>query len=484
VATIDVSVTVNPAQVPPLPVPGNLQAQLAQANQFATLAKQAQSLLETGGDAASEEAKLAAAGVTLASGFISGGSGSTGTLVRTMVNFGTSLVTNIASGAAVGGPFGAAAGALISLFSGIGGQAPPYVGMQINSTNGSLNLYRLTKQWGGTQGGMGPGSNKPQGQSFCEYLIFKCPPSTTLRPRRMYWGAGSSGAFDQQSLSDISDPHNEPRWPLDADSIPLAEKYAKEVSPIDPAVLWNWAEPTTGPTSPQTWDQAFGGGSTVVQTEGPAGEWWQDTVPISPGHGQKGMSVGEIQASALRRAPDPMYFAMDLYIVEWSADYGTGANIEQTALASGIATVCGLLAVGAKTVSIVRELQFQQNKLYTQDGSGGGAAFTPEAFAAMVKDGTFPKTMTLAEANRQQAEAVVPPLFRQLVEDYIALAHLEAKKGDKATMREVVLANRPHEASSTPSAAHGISSDEHAKAQSVAAAKQAVIRFVSLYLGR
>jgi hypothetical protein len=449
--------------VPPLPTPGNLTNQLAQGQQFFNQAQNAMQSMQAGDPAAAMS--LVNAGITLAAGQTTG---TTGMMVRALVQIGTAT----ASGAAVGGPFGAAAGAVVGAVESVlqsifGSSAPTFEGLTIVSSPGSQRLYKLVYQWGQINGGAASGA--PQGQTFAEFLKSAHPPDVTRRPNLLAYLAGttstggsvgseggpSSGGAGPE-WADVPDPGYGPYWPPTPTDETNAQAYLALVSGVDTSILWGWAQPAPGGlSSAANLASAYAPESQVTDTS----LWESDTPALSGAHGS--LTKAQIMASALARRPDPLYFATDLYVQPWQSADGsqTGISIVNTETASALATILGMLAVGASTRAIVAELMLQQNTLSLMNQTPGGTP-APPSWTDYSQGETFEPpgspwpawTEEVAQlsyalevyAYKNPQGAVIPPLFRCLVEDYVALAQAEAKS-PHATMDSVLaaLGDRP-----------------------------------------
>ena len=435
--------TVTPANVPALPQMGNVTAQIAQANTIATQAKDALSNLQAGGSPFAALANLAGAGVTIAAGQTPS---ATGQLVRAMVTIGTAT----ASGAAVGGPFGAAAGAIVSGVSAImqsilGGAPPVFEGLDASSlaTPGGNHLYALVYQWG--EANPTTTSGYPQGGSFAAYLQVTTPPQKTPRPELLWHLANLSGgsdygmaAINAGSSQAVGNPMDS-SWPV-ADAARMQAFLAACVA-IEPSVLWHWAQPSQGAAnnSPGAYAAAYPVWAQPPNTAAWEGDTNQlDPVPASPGHpARPGLSIKQIMASALRRAPDPMFLCSDLYVQNWASAGEDGIFIQNSETLSGLATVYGLLAVGGSSRAIAFELTQQERNLAILNAQAA-PPFTLSLHEWMAEG--------KSEASWKQAKAAstlpaVAPLFRQLVEDYVALANAEATNPN-VTMADVCKARR------------------------------------------
>jgi|GEM_PF-3864636 len=497
---------VTPANVPPLPTPGNLPSQIGQGTQVYKLASNALSSLQSGGDPGASLANLLGAGITLAAGQTNA---STGTIVRTVVTIGSA----VASGAAVGGPFGAAAGAVVgaveSLLQSVFGGGATFAGLTISSTPGSERLYKLVYQWGQANGGSVSGN--PQGASLAIYLIGLKGPGKTRRPNLLWHLANQGGGSDSgmaavggSSGQAIGNPVSV-TWP----SSSVGESaFLSAVQPIVPSLLWTWASPASSgsqTTNPGAYASYYvDWGSAPGETQ-----WKLDTKALAPNRGKPGLTVDQIMKSALARAPDPLYFASDLYVQNWNDGAGSdGIEIQNTETLCLLATILGLLGVGASTRAIAFEIAQQQMILSTVNAQPS----TPIPSQAEWMSGqTFSSSYTETDAlvNYKQIVAAqrlpnVPPLFRQLAEDYLLLAKME-EKNPHATMSDVIsaTANSPpayiqdllkasHTTSYLGASVHGgvpqkappTPTQNHAlAAASKASAAKIVASFVQRYLG-
>jgi len=489
---------VGPANVPPLPAPGNITNQMSQGQAIFSQVSTAGNTLAQGGQVDnSTVSNLLGAGVTLAANRLGGG---VGTLMRTLVTIGSAT----ASGFAVGGPFGAAAGAiagaLTSLFSGIfGSNAPTYQGVVFADNPGADALYKYVYQWSQMAGHSGVESLLPQGQTLSDYLSANFPPQTTQRPRFMWWLAAyeGGGATIFLATDPPIPPNNEEAasytpgggaWPLDATDDANAGEYLKVVAPLDTSIFWEWAQPGQGATSAETYTEDFGSQGTATM----------DLLVADTAAGQ-GRSASDIIASAIRRRPDPLFWASDLYVTQ-IADQGT-TNIGQCETLSAMATVLGLLAVGASTRAIVTELLLQQKLLHDMNlsvvnvdahgnnvmgysenyagGGGGPIAGYPGVGGYMDAENLH---TGLADPSMDLGLMPAPPLFRLLVEDYIALAHAEVRN-PKATMADVIRARAPYEPGWAPPPSPPPPPPPPPTAAAKASAKAVIHRFLDRYLG-
>ena len=262
-------VNVTPANVPPLPAMGNPQDQLNKAQYLI-------GQLNSGNPAA--VANLLGAGITTVT---SGLGGSVGALARTMVTIGSA----VASGAAVGGPFGALIGAIAGIGQGIAnalgaGSAEVYQGLVLQSTTGSVGLYKRVATWDQVAGHAGLSSLNPQGLSFLSYLMARYPAASSPRPELIWAGANGvgdpnfSGGVPVDSLS----PNGQGAtftpvgsgggvgWPLTPSDRINAKTFLSFVMNADPWLFWKWAEPQSGPTDTPSYAAAFEPASRISQT--------------------------------------------------------------------------------------------------------------------------------------------------------------------------------------------------------------------------
>jgi hypothetical protein len=363
---------------------------------------------------ASQLQSLLGAGVTLAESLITG-TGQGAQAARTLLQGAQS----IAAGAAVGGPWGAAIGAVITAGQLISESFEGYQGVVLEPSRAATSLYSLRQQWV-QAGNTGRLTQRAQGASLWDYLVFKYPVGTTKRASTLYtmivqscqdlittvealdlaftaYGKYSSqtginailataaafqaGQWGWNSIKNGSVQNNS--YPSSAmkNGTLTADGFAGYCGPLCSSAAFEWGFP----------DQIAG----CVQNEylspiPPLSQlaqlWQSDTEPVNS-NGQV-LSIAQIQAQALARRPDPMYFCADLYAFQDT--YGTNStilyNLEALVM---LTTWLGMLAIGASTRAILSELLFQQSAIY------------------------------------QQNNHVVPYVCRQMVEDVIALAKSE-----------------------------------------------------------
>jgi hypothetical protein len=451
----------------PLPTPGILGS----ASNPSTQLGQAQSLFNTAKAALASQppdpaamTTLLGAGVTLALSAV-GGSSPGATIARTLVTAGTAL----ASGAAVGGPWGAAVGAVAALAQGIAGLFSGYQGVVMSPSQAAQELYQLRVQWVTSAGNVGRETQKPMGWSFTDYLSAKYPPSSTTRlsDLKTLLGAALESLWDTAQTLGVTlfqDPAGVGpidggystlasmqgalaagtfAFPFIAHELPLGQQvnasdaisWATEndvgsggslatlMSPLATPIFFLWGNPS------QIQDVTL---NEYLTSETPMEQletlWANDTQPIASGG--KNLSVAAIQASAEARRPDPMYFSGSLYVMQ-EPNHTVFYNLE---LLTMVSTVTGMLAVGASTASILRELLFQQKAIYDQEGN------------------------------------TVPAGCRMLVEDYLALAHAEAAHpGQIITMQSLFTSTGAPSVLST---------------MSKASAGSIIASFIQKYLGR
>jgi hypothetical protein len=378
----------------PLPAVGDMNGQL----------NQAQSMLNTLSTAANGDpssiAAMANAGVTLFSHL-----GPNAKLVSQLVGLGA----GIASGFAVGGPFGAAAGAVSGLVGILGSLFQGYQGVEpVAPTVGEQRLYQLQAAWYAnvaTNNGLEFGN--PQGWTLYDYLAHASTPSGTPRPAALYAlvqeslpyvGSASAAAELVIGVSlgeELSSPAGFASvYPTDQAYVQLGGrspdgKGAHYLDPLCTPVFWDWGQASKIQdcvlnewfgSSPHTAKVLYG----LAEND------------IYEAHG---WNKARIMKSAVDRAPDLLYFDANLYAFQ----FGNATVYFNFALLIAVSTVLGMLQVGASTMAIVRELEFQQKVLHDSDGA-------------------------------------VAPGVQLLLNDYLALAHAEeaAKKsplGGKPKMK-------------------------------------------------
>lgn len=399
-----------------LPAQGDLSSQLSQGND---LFNQAKSAMQSGDPGA-----MLGAGITLALGGLGSSTDRGAQVARTLLSFGAA----IASGAAVGGPFGAVVGAIGAAAQLLGSVPPPT--MSLEPSQAAKELYQLRAQWVTTAGGSGPRTGQPQGWSFANYLLAKYPPSTTKRAKDLYVLQGqalvntaSTNAFAGEGNADpvplidaFSTGQTQPNaltWTAQTLSPQHGgkwdhEAFARQAVPVCTAVLFGWYELTEtdlvrfeSQTTPGELSCLAGMSYALPRTYDLWQLFTQDTVPLGK------LSVMDIVRGAEARRPDPMYFHAGLYCYNQATGFTLGGGgtlqtvVSNLELATMLATVLGMLAVGASTRAIVSELLLQQQTIYLQSGRS------------------------------------VPYGCRMLVEDYLRLAHEEVRRAKPSAGRAV-----------------------------------------------
>jgi hypothetical protein len=395
---------------------------------------------------AADGSTLLQAGVTIAQNL----GGEAGVLARQIVSVGSA----VASGFAVGGPYGAAVGAVVGLAGILGTIFEGYQGVYpVNPTQGEQKLYELQVQWyTNIPKNKGAEFQNPQGWTLYDYLVRAHPPNTTTRGQDLYNLKGYGTPLGLKGPKSV--------W---------GHVRSSDGTGSDPLFLNTYASPADylarggvggdgyqhvalqGLCTPVFW---FWGQAAEIQ-DCLLNEWFgvspfslatykqyavNDIFPTSD------RSAADIFASAVARAPDPLYFDANLYAVQGSpmtAQYEHTVFFNPAGLIA-VSTVLGLLQVGASTRAIVSELLFQQKVLHDTDGS-------------------------------------IPPLVQMLVDDYTKLGKAEdaAKKTPltskkQPTMRDVVSSASP---SVTPFAASPSTATTSSVAPYLAAGGGAVALF-------
>jgi hypothetical protein len=391
-------IQLSPTSLPPM---GNLNAQLQHGENLL----QATSTAIGNGDVTA----LVAQGITFAQGFQPGGE--VGTIVRALAQIGAA-----AAACSVGGPIGAAAGAIAAAIASLaeaifGGGG--YQGATACPSNADQQLYKSVAQWDMQTGHLGAETTQPQGWTFADYLAFRFPPSTTHRvkdlKKALQWtlideikfntnapmnpSADSNGmpdviatvmALNGSALSsyyDGGDPTAPSTRNILGGSVP-AQTLLQTAQPLCTPVFWYWAQPD----HIQDCQQNTYFGATDKGNSQRLALWSNDTAPLP------GFSSHQIQQAALARKPDPLYWDTRLYTMQASDNFTYFMNLAGLSM---MATILGMLAVGAHTVSITQEIILQQKILHDENGH-------------------------------------VPNLCRMLVEDYLAMAHRELANAPKA----------------------------------------------------
>jgi hypothetical protein len=428
-----------------LPQAGNLQSQIAQGQNLITTAQSAVSGIASGNPNAQAIAALLSQGVTMANNLTS--SSSLGTIVRDIMTIGTATAAG-----ACAGPWGAAVGAIVSslevliqaLFGSGGGWVTYCAG---EPTQGASRLYNLVKQWGSMSLHMGQLSGNVMGWTFYDYIARKYPPSGTGKSMQTdlwnevaqtVWNAGKQGngpnnstqltigpwnnmgyagtqmwpnpskaaeayfASNYNSYGPCSSSSDQPFaarcvvWPgnytgpagVEDQSGSMSDEaaYMKIVQPLATPVFWGWGEPGS-PDQPGLINDVENNeffGKTNKNITDFYNIWKGDTTPIVNNAGEQ-LSVQDIMTYAEANRPSPMFYASDLYVLQTAGRDQIFCNCD---VMSGVATVFGQLAAGASCQSIISELLMQQSILQSLDGK-------------------------------------VSPLFRLLVEEYLAKATAE-----------------------------------------------------------
>jgi hypothetical protein len=435
----------------PIPSPGDVSAQVSQGNTLNSLAA-GQPL------GSPSTSALLNAGLTLASSLGSG----------QIARVATDAIGGASSGFALGGPYGAVAGAIVGTLEGLLTLGPSYQGLVvIDDTEGIDHLYKVLVQWNGTNIGTGPRSGEPLGWNFWDYMARARPPRSTPRPALLrallqalaaeqdtQWpGAGvgsvtgwasaywtSSGFQQVESLGGPSLPHLATVGPAGPSPVPwTAAQVAGAVEPLASPLVWLWGQPEQVQdvvlnewyawATPTAMQGAAGAGAPPPAESTLYEDALANVVP----------PPGKSQAQTLRRAillaPDPLYWAADLY-----AQQVHGATtIFNTAALVGLATWSGMILNGASPRAIATELLLQRG--------------------------------TIAESGP------VPSLFQSLVDDALSMAAL-ADAGHRTFPGWGAIGSPLLPASPGPP------STPHRAAQSPAlrAARATVDRFVRMYL--
>jgi hypothetical protein len=451
----------------PLPAAGDLSAQVAQGSKIVAAM--------SSGDTTS----LFSAGVSLAKAAGGNvGADIAGVVAAASAGGAIGAFAGSMSGLACCGPYGAIAAAVItavveivsafeSSYQGVGlvfpreassgaGDAPSVViandvaNYPVPSATGNLNTY-----------------GDPPGWNLYDYLATKYPPHTTKRPwlalhlmqavareivadqvRAVTAGDNSATAAldwistqgNKNPLSGcgvIAGPVNQDVFSW-ANWIPgnIGLSGGPSVSPqtfMTPG--WGWGGGCQALATPVLWhwldwnnirdvvnNLTFGAGG----AGGTADQLLQklsiaikplEAAPVTVTHAGKKVTIEPLTqhaclVRALQRAPDSLYFDADLHGCVYSTQ-GIGANsftmYYNVDLKNMLATVLAMLQSGACTLAIVRELQVQCSILVEGNALGKGLG-NPEN---------------------------VPAGCRALLDDYIALAHLE-NADPSATMAKVI----------------------------------------------
>jgi len=368
-----------------LPATGDLQAQLAHGENLMTSAKAA-----LNGDP-NAAGNLLSAGVTLASGM--GGGDTVGTIVRDIVTIGSATAIG-----AVGGPWGAAAGFIVSSVEvalqtifGIGpGNNVTYLSGE--PTAGAQDLATRKTQWDAMAGHLGLESLHPVGWSFMDYLAVKYPPNLVTADLNEMFNLAKTNVTQTGTNVTTSNLNS---------GTPRAKDYPKYVLPLCTPVFFNWYQPDKiqdcinneyfSWALPSTEDPS-------QSTSKPSADhlrylWQNDTLAIvSKG---KQLSQTQIMDYAEAHRPPAMFWASDLYVVQhgWPSWSQIFTNLPTMV---GLTTWTGILAAGGSIQSVTAELIFQQKILYDLDGS------VPPLFRLLVES-----ALRQARAERAAAAAQV-----------------------------------------------------------------------------
>lgn len=414
----------------PLGIPG--QGALGSLTNKATQLGQAQQILHLsegaiGGNASDAQALLSA-GVTLAS---SAGPG--GATLGAALKVGLSLVNvgmAIASGAAMGGPIGACAGAVAELVSDVLSPTPPQLIRQ--PSQAATETYNARKQWYST-GHVGGATNKAEGYSFFDYLGQAFPAHKTLRTQDLFYARSQSwaeyidaniaaGHGDDNLAARLDDFYHGRAAGLYGNGAKLfavnfakdqptgwpgkdASAYAAMVQTVATNIpfLWGDLAETDLQPSPSTTPKAlasrdYWGVATAMPSVKDLLTLAQDDIIPLTSNG-KTLTRSQIWDSAVKRRPDPLYFAADLYVWgnttggSWSLTQSSWTTLYNLEALNMLSTWCAMLIGGASTRAILSELLTQQMSIYTQSGNNS-----------------------------------VPWLCRMMVEDLVRMAHQEWKE--------------------------------------------------------
>jgi hypothetical protein len=363
------SANVGLGTLPPL---GNLPAQLQQGQ---ALLGQAQTAIASGDPNAI--GAMLSAGVTMAVG-------QTSSVVGTLVRFAMTVGSGALAGS-VGGPWGAAAGAVAGAVEAVlqdvfgGGASKSTVSYPSTAT---AEIYKLQVQWQSMAGHVGAETQEPQGWTFADYLAAKYPIASSRYPQKLQLGllvdSITQCAWLDQGGSGQAPPGWQPGigefgWFHDA-----MTSFSLDAPPLCTPVFFLWAQPdeiedcdhnqfNPSPLPLAELELLWRNDSGGLQFSGPGGT----------------MTDAMIMAHAEAARPDPFFWNSFLYWYEGSSY--TFGNLETL---NGMATVLGLLAVGSALKPIANELLLQQKIIHDEVG-------------------------------------FVPPLFRLLVEEYLAKARVE-----------------------------------------------------------
>lgn len=440
----------------PLPAPGDIAGQTAQGNTLnALVAGQ-----ELGTPPASS---LLSAGLTMASALGSG----------EISRVATDVLGGASAGFAVGGPYGAVAGAIVGALQSLLSVGPSYQGLfTIDDTEGIDHLYKVLVQWNSTNIGTGPRSGEPLGWTLWDYLARTHPPSSTPRPALLLalmqetaaeqdarWpgqGTGSLDGIDNAIWTGDGFTHPGTGYGAGGGSMLYnvwrggwtPSQVAAAVQPLASPLVWNWGQPSevqdvilnewyAWATPPDQQGNA-GAGAPPPDPSTLYSDALADTVP----------PPGKTQTQTLRRAillaPDPLYFAADLYAQQIGGFGAPATVLYNSATLVGAATWLGMFLNGASPRALATELLLQRG--------------------------------TIAESGP------VPAAFQSLLDDALAIA-AAAEKGAAtfsgwSKVQSPLLKPVPS-ASATPNPLIPRQDPVHAQAS----ARATVAKFVRMYLG-
>jgi hypothetical protein len=459
-----------------LPNPGDLQGQVDQGS---NLVKALQN-----GDVST----LGAAGMSLAKGI-------GGTVGADLAG----LVSAAGAGAAVGafagsmaglagcGPYGAIAAAIITAvvelenaftnnYQGVKYVYPPEAAVGGSSAPSVVNANRIANWPVPSATGNLDTYGNPPGLLLAQYLSVKYPPKTTRRAKLAFQlmqevakevlkegviaqnQIGCGDIFDivassnplmrcgvvVQSANPCGYPFPVPSPPAITPEVfmsPAGWGDNEGCQAMAPPLFWhwlNWQEINPGKSDADPATQTYPYNLFPGGKPSSSSLWKRLIIATAPL--VKKITPQECLTRALQRAPDPLFFDVDLYGAAPNHSYTIYYNID---LMKAVATVCAMLSKGLCTRGIVAELLVQASILTENNALGKG----------------------VGNANN------VSPGFRALLDDYLALAHLEDKYHEAATMASITgAAPMPTSVSSTVAAATALSTGEKIGAVATGAA--------------
>ncbi len=444
----------------PLPQPGDLKGQITYGNNLRQLCQAAGAAVQGGSPNAALMQTLQAVGIPLATVVTTPNqAGAVERAVVLSVAAGAAIATAVGAtiaGASCTGPWGtvigAVAAAIESIVMVLTGPTAEHVDFNFGEpTDGAIELYKLVTQWGNMSTGEGGSLGVPCGMSMYDYIVHKYPPSTVgqAEVQNMWdevvanlWAASNSQSGTQNGVGNlgiskgIHNPnqnnsyqfaeayfiYNYSNWgPCNsqgggptgdcsgqgecyqpyqcvvwsggqASSQTLSDQdaYKKLAQPLASDVLWNWFQPEqiVNVENNQFYQNTEVRGIQNKTTQDYYKIWYNDTVPIISNYGS--YTVDQIVEYAEANRPSPMFYASDLYVAQQQAgSAGSNQLFGNCATMSGVATVFGLLAAGGSVQSVISELLIQQSVLNDLDSGN------------------------------------ISPLFRLLVEEYLAKAIAE-----------------------------------------------------------